>query len=352
MSGGVDSSVAALLMKEQGYECVGATMHLIGRKDDPDTRAAAEICRALGMEHHVLDFSAEFREKVIRRFVCTYERGETPNPCIDCNRHLKFARLYDSAKALGCEVVATGHYAQIACKDGVFSLKKAVDEDKDQSYVLYTLGREQLTHTVFPLGSMTKKEIRLLAAEHGFGNADKADSQDICFVPDGNYADVISAYSGKTYPKGNFVTRDGRVLGEHKGIIHYTVGQRKGLGLSLPEPMYVCRKNVAENEVVLGKNEDLFSREFDVSDVNWIVPIPESAPIRAKVKVRYKQKEQPATILPAGDGAHIIFDEPQRAIAIGQAAVFYDEDTVLGGGTIQRIGEESYGTGIGTVSDR
>lgn len=345
MSGGVDSSVCAYLLKEAGYECIGATMRLFTNEEIKrtektccsldDTEDAKSVARRLGMPHYVFNFTDDFEAKVIEKFVRSYELGLTPNPCIDCNRYLKFDKLFQRMKELGFDYVATGHYARITEENGRFLLKKATDESKDQSYVLYQMTQEQLSHTLFPLGDMTKTETRKIAEENGFVNAKKHDSQDICFVPDGDYAAFIEGYRGKKYKNGNFVDKSGNVLGTHKGIIRYTVGQRKGLGLSLPAPMYVLSKDIEKNEVILCSNEELFSKSLDCTDVNWIafdVP-PES--FSAAVKIRYNQKEQPATVTVTGaDSVHIEFDEPQRAIAKGQAAVFYDGDTVIGGGTI------------------
>lgn len=346
MSGGVDSAVAAYLMKEKGYDCVGVTMRLYHNEDAgiskektccslDDTEDARSVACRLGIPYYVFDFSADFRRQVIDRFVSAYECGQTPNPCIDCNRYLKFDRLYRRAEELNCDRIVTGHYARIQRSGNRYLLKKAAIPDKDQSYVLYALTQEQLAHTEFPLGEMPKSETRRIAEEQGFLNAHKRDSQDICFVPNGDYAAVIRQYTGKQYPAGDFVDREGTVLGQHKGIIHYTVGQRKGLGLALPEPLYVCEKDLAENRVVLGRNEDLYTRELNAEDFNWIAYENPPESLRVQAKVRYRQAEQWATVTPTGDRRiHLIFDEPQRAITAGQAVVLYDGDTVVGGGTI------------------
>ena len=346
MSGGVDSSVSAFLMKEAGFDCTGVTMRLFDNEDAgmereksccslDDVEDARAVANRLGIPYFVFNFKADFKRCVIDRFIEAYECGATPNPCIDCNRFLKFERLYRRAREIECDYIATGHYARIEKSGDRFLLKKAKDLTKDQSYVLYSLTQEQLAHTKFPLGEFEKSEVRKIAEEHGFVNAKKHDSQDICFVPDGDYAKIIELHTGKSYPHGNFVGLDGKILGEHKGIIRYTIGQRKGLGLALPESLYVCEKRTDTNEVVLGRNEDLFSREFDVSDINWIAFDAPPEKFRASVKIRYRQKEQPAEIIKDGENkVHVVFDEPQRAITSGQAAVFYDGDAVVGGGTI------------------
>ena len=348
MSGGVDSSVAAYLMKREGCDCIGVTMRLYHNEDAgipssrtccslDDTEDARSVCFRLGIPYYVFDFSDDFRRQVIDRFICAYENGATPNPCIDCNRYLKFDRLYRRAAELGCDCIVTGHYARIEREGGRYLLKKATDPSKDQSYVLYSLTQEQLAHTRFPLGGMNKTETRAIAEAEGFVNANKRDSQDICFVPDGDYARVIENHTGKTYPEGQFVDLHGNVLGRHKGIIHYTVGQRKGLGLALPEPMYVVEKQLDTNRVVLGRNEDLFTKELSAGDFNWIAYDENHLPatVRVRARVRYQQKEQWATVTPVGKNEiRLVFDEAQRAITKGQAVVLYDGDTVVGGGTI------------------
>lgn len=348
MSGGVDSSVAAYLTKEAGYECMGVTMKLFQTEEVQvndehtccsleDVEDARSVAFSLGMPYHVFNFSDRFREDVIERFVRAYEQGATPNPCIDCNRFLKFDQLFLRAQTLGCDYVVTGHYAQIAYSEasGRFLLKKAADPAKDQSYVLYSMTQAQLAHTLFPLGGMTKAQTRAIANEHGFINAGKHDSQDICFVQNGSYADFIEQYLGKTFPPGDFVDTTGRVLGRHKGIIRYTIGQRRGLGLALPASMYVTGLDLENNRVILGFSEDLMSDTLTATDINLIsVPHIEGA-MRLKAKVRYRQPEQWATVTqPAPDKLHVVFDEPQRAITKGQALVLYEGDVVVGGGTI------------------
>ena len=346
MSGGVDSSVAAKLLVEAGAHCTGCTMKLYTNEDAglsrghtccslDDVEDARSVAAKLGMHYYVFNFAEDFEEKVIGKFVRSYLAGRTPNPCIDCNRCMKFDRLFDRADLLGCSHVATGHYARIERENGKFVLKKALDPAKDQSYVLYAMTQAQLARTLFPLGELDKTAVRRLAAESGFWNAEKPDSQDICFVPDGDYAAAIERLSGKKAEPGDFVDPSGRVLGRHGGIIRYTVGQHRGLGLSLPEKKYVCRICPEDNTVVLGDLKDLFSGGARVSDVNWIAGETPQTSVRCKVKTRYRQTEQPAVVTPLPDGgAEIRFDAPQRAVTPGQAAVFYDGDTVLGGGTI------------------
>ena len=346
MSGGVDSSMAAKLMQEAGYECIGCMMKLWDAKDDEqtptrtccsldDAEDARSVASRLGMPFYVFNFTKEFENTIIADFVRSYENARTPNPCIECNRCMKFGKLYIRARELGCDCVVTGHYARIEKTGDRFILKKALDESKDQSYVLYQLTQEQLAHICFPLGMLKKDDVREIAKGSGFVNFDKPDSQDICFVPDGNYAKVVEKYSGKAPTVGNFVDKNGRVLGRHKGLIHYTIGQRKGLGISSDAPLYVLELRIDTNEVVLGSNEDLFAREVMVERVNWISGKTPEAPFRAKAKIRYRHKEQDAIIEPIGsDRARIIFEEPQRAVTPGQSAVIYDGDEVLGGGII------------------
>lgn len=347
MSGGVDSGVAAKLLKDRGFECVGCTMKLFSNGDAGiprertccslnDVEDARSVAFRLGMPHYVFNFSRGFREQVIGRFISGYENGETPNPCIDCNRFMKFDKLFERAEILGCGYVATGHYARIEKNGSLFTLKKAIDESKDQSYVLYSMTQAQLAHTLFPVGSMRKTETRLTAKNAGFLNSEKPDSQDICFVPDGDYAAFIEHFTGKKSAPGNFVDSAGRVLGVHKGIIHYTVGQRRGLGLSFSEPYYVLRIDPATNTVVLGPERELFCRRVTVSDFNWISGRAPEKSFRCRAKLRYRQPEQPATVTENSDGSvEILFDEPQRAAAPGQAAVLYDGEIILGGGVIK-----------------
>lgn len=351
MSGGVDSSVAAYLMKQRGYECMGVTMKLFHNEDVgvskahsccslDDVEDARSVARQLGIPYYVFGFSDLFKETVIDKFVDSYENGCTPNPCIDCNRFLKFNKLYHRAVELGYDYVVTGHYARIEFDEntGRYILKKGLDPTKDQSYVLYSLTQEQLAHTQFPLGEMNKTDARAVAEEQGFVSAHKHDSQDICFVQDGDYAHFIETYTGKNFPHGNFIDMEGNVLGEHKGIIHYTIGQRKGLGIALGEPAFVCNIDPENNTVTLGKNSDLFTDTLTAKDINLISVASIDRPMHLKAKVRYRQVEQWATVTQLDeDTITVKFDEPQRAITKGQAVVLYDGDTVVGGGTIVEV---------------
>ena len=342
MSGGVDSAVTAHLLRAAGYDLLGVTMCLQrGEGSCGSAREAADAARiaaALGIVHEVYDLSALFEACVISPFIAAYEGGRTPNPCVLCNRHLKFDSLYRYGRERGYGVIATGHYARIRydAESGRYLLLRATDPQKDQSYVLYNLTQEQLAHTRFPLGEMSKADVRALAASLGFPNAEKKDSQDICFVPDGDYAAFIERHTGKHYPPGDFVTLDGQVLGQHRGVIRYTVGQRKGLGLALPAPLYVCEIDVPGNRVVLGEESALYTRSLLARDINLITARERwQAPQRLSARVRYRQKEQPATVtLVDGETLRIEFDEPQRAITRGQAVVLYDGDVVAGGGVI------------------
>ena len=348
MSGGVDSSVAAYLMKQAGYRCMGATMRLYQNEDlgqcsfhtccsAKDVEDAADVAFQLDIPFEVINYTDEFREKVIKKFIATYETGGTPNPCIDCNRYMKFDKMLAFAREHGLDYVVTGHYARIEQDPdtGRWLLKKALYGEKDQSYVLYVLTQDELAHTRFPLGGMDKPSIRVLAEKAGFCNAHKHDSQDICFVPDGDYAAAVERLTGARSVPGRFVDAHGNVLGTHRGIIHYTIGQRRGLGIAAEAPLYVCGIDVPNNEVVLGRNADLFSTELDASGCNWISGDVPQQPLRVTARIRYRQPEQPCTVTATGaDTVHVSFETPQRAITRGQAVVFYDGDTVLGGGTI------------------
>ena len=346
MSGGVDSSVAAWLTMRAGFDCVGVTMRLFDNPDAGvpkghpccslrDIQDAYAAAARLGIPFHAADFSREFRDKVIRPFAESYLRGETPNPCIACNRHMKFDLLHERASLLDCDMVVTGHYARIEHSGGRWRLLKGVDPGKDQSYVLYDMTQDTLAHTLFPLGGMRKEETRRLAEELGLANAKKHDSQDICFAPDGNYARVVERYAEAPCPEGDFLDTEGRVLGRHRGILHYTIGQRRGLGVSGGERLYVLEIRPRDNTVVLGPNALLYSREVYARNFNWISGVPPASDLRVDAKIRYRHAEQPAWARCLPDGTvRVEFDEPQRAVTAGQSVVLYDGEEVLGGGEI------------------
>lgn len=353
MSGGVDSSVAALLMKEAGYECTGVTMRLYRESgyptgceksccSDADEEYAALVCWQLGIAHESICFSKSFEQAVIRRFIREYEAGRTPNPCIDCNRYLKFDALLEQVKKAGYDILATGHYARIVYSKELrrWQLFKAVDEKKDQSYVLYMLTQEQLRYLRFPLGALHKREARQLAQTHKLVNAEKRDSQDICFIPDGDYAGFIRRRTGKTYPAGDILDQSGSIVGRHQGLLCYTLGQRRGIGVAAGEPVYVIGKDCESNTLMIGPDSALYRREFLARDFNWLsIPKPD-VPIRAFARTRYHQREATCTVYPlSGDEVRIIFDEPQRAVTPGQAAVLYQGELVLGGGTICAVSD-------------
>ena len=343
MSGGVDSSVAAYLMLDAGFDCAGATMRLcdaqlLGCQDEPgaveDARSVA--CR-LGIPFYVFDNTSRFREIVVDDFIRVYEQGWTPNPCITCNRHLKFDIFLRDALRLGYEYIVTGHYARIRYREDTnrYLLYKAADTAKDQTYFLSCLSQQQLAHVKFPLGELTKAQVREIADAKGFLNARKRDSQDICFVPDGDYVAFMKRYTGKLYPAGDFLDMEGNKVGTHSGAVAYTLGQRKGLGLAMGKPVYVCGKDTEKNTVTVGPNEALFAKALRAKDWNWF-PFPAlTEPMRVTAKARSRHMEQPATVYPEDNGfARVEFDEPQRAITPGQAVVLYDGHLVIGGGTI------------------
>ena len=346
MSGGVDSTVCAHLLLKDGYDVHGANCSFFKKEElfpkdyvsmEDGTKDAGNIAERLGIPFSVYDFSDDFKRNVIDDFINVYKTGGTPNPCLQCNKHLKFGKMLEKADENGCNYIATGHYAIIVFdeKSGRYLLKKGADIKKDQSYVLYMLTQKQLSRTLFPLGNMKKSEIRQLAQNLGLINADKKDSQDICFIPDGNYASFIERYTKEVFPWGDFINTEGKVLGTHKGIIRYTIGQRKGLGLALPAPMYVYKKDMENNRVILSSEDLLFSKHLDATDINFIPFDILEKPMRVKAKARYKQPEQWATVTQTGENSiHVEFDEPQRAFAKGQAVVLYDGDYVVGGGTI------------------
>ena len=344
MSGGIDSAVAALLLMRQGHAVTGATMLLCNRILADGTDAALSdiadaksICDSLGIEHTVYDMMGEFHSTVVKNFIDTYLDGATPNPCIVCNKHLKFGALLDLAIKSGADHVATGHYARIEKTDsGRYLIKKAADTRKDQSYMLWPLSQHQLAHTLFPLGDLTKTEIRAIGAAAGFVNAHKSDSQDICFVPDGDYAAFIEQQLGSAYPAGDYVDEEGNVLGRHKGMIHYTIGQRKGLGISMGRHIFVTKKDAATNTVTLADEDKLFTDTVIIRNINLIPFDSFEGKIRIQAKIRYSQSVAPAYAeLTGDDEITLTFDTPQRAPARGQSAVMYDGDTLIGGGIIQ-----------------
>jgi tRNA-specific 2-thiouridylase len=362
MSGGVDSSVAAWLMLEQGYECIGVTLKLFNNDDVDGTEQhshasgtaahkgccsladindARSVAHRLDIPHYVLNFGDDFRDQVIRRFIKTYEEGATPNPCIDCNRYIKFERLLERSKQLGFDTIVTGHYARVE-KDpgsGRFLLKKAVDQKKDQSYVLYATTREQLSCCRFPLGNLTKQEVRVIAEERGFINAAKHDSQDICFVPDGDYGSFIERYTGKHFPPGDILDSKGVVIGRHCGLVRYTLGQRRGLGVAAGTPLYVAGKSLEDNTITLDSGEALYTSFLTADRINLIACEKLEKPLKVRVKTRYLQTEQDGVLEQTGeDSIRVDFDKPQRAVTPGQAVVCYDGDVVVGGGTIRETG--------------
>ncbi len=348
MSGGVDSSVAAAVLSRE-YDVTGVTMRLF-TNDDIDAPAEKSCCslddvedarsaaNRLGLDFYVLKFGEQFRKCVMERFAESYINGLTPNPCIECNRYLKFGALLERARILGFDYIATGHYVRRRYdeKTGRYQLLKGVDGSKDQSYVLYGMTQDQLAGTLFPLGDMTKEEVRNIARENGLLNSEKPDSQDICFVPDGDYAAFIEKFTGQTFPGGDFIDMNGNALGRHRGIIRYTIGQRKGLGIALGKPAYVVAKDIEKNTVTLGDNDDLFSDTAYAENVNWLsIECPEK-PVRVAARVRYNQKEQPGTLYPIGENCiKVVFDKPQRAITPGQALVCYDSDILICGGEVK-----------------
>lgn len=335
MSGGVDSSVAAYLMLREGYRCMGATMRLLpGSGEDVENARAAAA--QLGLPFEPVDLSEDFERRVIQKFIRVYEAGGTPNPCVDCNRYLKFGRLLEIAGARGYANIATGHYARVERRgDGRYLLKKALDPGKDQSYFLYSLTQEQLARVRLPLGGMEKETVRTLAAELGLVSARRHDSQDICFVTDGDYAAFMERHTGRTYPEGDYLDLEGRVVGRHRGAVRCTLGQRRGLALPMGERVYVCGKDMARNTVTVGPESALYTTSLTAGDMNWISVEGLSGPLPVKARTRYRQREQDAVVRPLPGGrVRVEFAAPQRAVTPGQALVLYDGDTVVGGGTI------------------
>jgi len=352
MSGGVDSSVTAALLKQDGYQVIGATMQIWPSNDLAEeahkfggccgfdaVSEAKSVAHSIGIPHYVMNFRNEFAQKVITNFCREYSLGRTPNPCIRCNEHIKFDSLLNRAKELDADFIATGHYARIE-HDEVndrYILKKGVDRGKDQSYVLYMLSQNQLKHALMPLGVFTKEKVRQIARELGLSVADKAESQEICFIPDGNYPRFLKEYMPEVVKPGPILDREGNTLGEHRGILLYTIGQRKGLGISAEEPMYVVAIDRGRNAIIVGSKEDIYSDELIAAGINWIAKQSPKQPLELKAKIRYRHREADAVITSISSReAHVKFKQAQMAITPGQAIVFYDKDTVVGGGTIEQ----------------
>lgn len=338
MSGGVDSSVSAAILLEKGYEVIGITMQLWPRKEDgarpiccgtEAIESARRVAHQLGIPHYVMDFREIFKQLVIKDFYTEYARGRTPNPCIRCNQYIKFDVLLKKAKAIGAEYIATGHYARIVRNSQGYFLKKALSERNDQSYVLYTLTQEQMAHIIFPLGELSKEQVRDYARKRGLVNCDRESSQEICFTGSKDYRQFLSGYIKDAIKPGPIVDTKGEILGTHKGLPFYTIGQREGLGISLGYPLYVIDIDKERNMIVVGRKEEAYSS-------NCIVDGKVPGPIRAKVKIRYQHEPDDAKIIPIDNRCKVVFDRPQWAITPGQAAVFYEGDTVIGGGTIEK----------------
>ena len=347
MSGGVDSSVAAYLLKEQGYEVIGITMRMA--PDDPDheeneggccglsaVEDARRVCDRLDIPFYVMNFKKSFKEKVIDNFVDEYIAGRTPNPCVNCNKYLKFDELLRKARGIGAEYVATGHYAKIEEVNGRYQLIKSDDDKKDQTYMLYNFTQDQLAHTLMPCGKYTKDKIREIAKEIGLAVHNKKDSEEICFIPDNNHGRFISEYRPNDVKPGNFVDKSGKILGKHKGIVYYTIGQRKGLGLSLGRPVFVTEIRPERNEVVIGSEDEIFKNALIAKDVNFISIEKLEGELSVTAKIRYSAKPTPAKLYPLKDGrVKVVFEEKVRAITKGQSVVFYDGNIVVGGGIIE-----------------
>jgi len=345
MSGGVDSSVAAALLKEQGYEVIGMMMRLWsepGKEESnrcctPDSMAQAKrVAAILDIPFYVVDAKDVFRETVVEYFLEGYARGETPNPCLICNRKIRWTFLLDHALTLGAKYMATGHYVRIRRdENGKSELLRAIDKNKDQSYVLHVLDQDKLKHALFPVGDYTKPEIREIAEKHGLPTASRKDSQDLCFLAGEDYRNFLQRNAAEMLRPGEIVRSDGRSLGEHRGLANYTIGQRKGLGVASPVPLYVLRKDAADNTLIVGTQDELGSLELIANDVNWMNGEVPTEPFRAEVKIRYTAKEVPALVTPMGtDQAQVRFDAPQRDVTAGQAAVLYQGDILIGGGLI------------------
>ena len=341
MSGGVDSSVSAILLKKAGYEVIGCTMNLLDEPNKEAIRDAKKVCEKLGIEHHVFDCRKEFRCHVIDTFISEYENARTPNPCVECNQYLKFDTFYDKAKELGCQYIATGHYAkkEYSEKYKQYVLRKSNEEKKDQTYFLYTIPREKVEYILFPLqDNVSKEDTRALAEEYGLEIASKKDSQEICFIKDDDYQRFLKEHMQKQPQKGKIVLTTGEILGTHNGLINYTIGQRKGLGISYKEPLYVVKLDIKNNQVVVGTETELYNNQLEAMNVNWIVNVENQLEegLECFVKIRYRAKEAKAKVVKENGIIKVIFKEPQRAITQGQSVVFYDEEgIVLGGGKIK-----------------
>lgn len=341
MSGGVDSSVCAYLLLSQGLDCAGAMMRLCGSAligAEQSTQDAEAVCQRLQIPFYCFDSVHCFQEQVVSSFVQDYENGLTPNPCIVCNQTVKFGHFLEKALSMGFTHIATGHYARILEKDGRFLLYKARDIAKDQSYFLGGLTQHQLAHTLFPLGELTKEQVRTVAREQALATAHKKDSQDICFIPDGDYSVFLRKYTQKDYPEGDFLDLAGNRVGRHKGAVNYTLGQRKGLGLAMGEPVYVCGKDMTANTVTVGPNEALFRTSLLADSWNWIAFDAPDTPLQCTAKARSRHTEQPVTVYPEEDGCfRVVFHAPQRALTPGQSVVLYHRDLVLGAGIIRSV---------------
>ena len=345
MSGGVDSSVAAALLKEEGHQVIGITMqvrHGDGADSSDFINGARRVADALGIPHHVVDLRALFQEKIISPFCQEYATGRTPNPCVWCNRYIKFDALFQQARALGARYIATGHHARVTrdSSSGRTLLQKGVDSAKDQSYFLHALTREQLNYALLPIGHLTKEEVRKIASEKGLPVSNRPESQDICFIPDNDYAKFLRDLIPQAFQPGPMLDERGNTLGSHRGIANYTVGQRKGLGIAASEPMYVIAIEAELNAVIVGGRESAFGDKLVATDVNWLAIDPPTGPVSARARIRYRHPEAVATVTPVDkDTVYVKFKKPQLAITPGQAVVFYNGDIVLGGGTIKSSGK-------------
>jgi tRNA-specific 2-thiouridylase len=344
MSGGIDSSVAAALLKEEGHEVVGATMQVVstGNQATGAEIYAGEAAQGLGIPYHVIDLRDTFDRRVVADFCREYSRGRTPNPCVRCNRDIKFGALWERAAEMGADFIATGHHARVERdeKSGRYLLKKGADKQKDQSYFLCRLTQEQLSRVMFPVGHLTKNKVRQIAGELGLTAADRPESQEICFIPDNDYAGFLESHIPGTARPGPILDSEGNIVGEHRGIVYYTVGQRKGLGIAAAEPMYVTAIDAERNAVIVGNKEQTYGTELTAGDLNWIAKNPPELPFKAKARVRYRHAEAEASVTPLGNNSvYVKFTEPQMAITPGQTIVFYEGDTVIGGGTIMKHGQ-------------